>query len=87
MYSDHSRTIQWIIPDICVEKSLLAHERIIRDTGLYQTGDYARLVTVVSCWSCVLREYPLQNMGSGPFQIIPTPKGPHNGLILSLNDS
>ena len=42
---------------------------------------------LVSCWSCVLREYALQNMGSGPFQIIPTPKGPQNSLILSFNDS
>ena len=40
-----------------------------------------------SCWSCVLSEYALQNMGSDPFQIIPTPKGPQNSLILSLNDS
>ena len=45
--ASRSDAIQWIIPDICDEKCLLVHERIIRDAGLYQTGDYARLVTVV----------------------------------------
>ena len=46
-----SGIIQRIIADIRWKKNWLDPKRIMLDTGLYQTGDYARLAIVVENWS------------------------------------